>query len=82
VARRARGHAGANREDHGQEKNRTHKSRGPEANSPSPAFAVAVNTFGRSLIGCNPAADNVEGGFSSIEEKSLDGIKESGNGPV
>ncbi|MFP6869963.1 MAG: hypothetical protein VCE91_11565 [Nitrospinota bacterium] len=44
---------------------------------------MAVNTtFGRSLIGCNPTEDNVEGGFSSIEEKSLDGIKESGNGPV
>jgi altronate dehydratase large subunit len=43
------------------------------------AYAESV---GVDLIGCNPTADNIEGGLSSIEEKSLGGIKKSGNGPI
>jgi altronate dehydratase large subunit len=38
--------------------------------------------LGVDLIGSNPTADNMEGGLSSIEEKSLGAIKKGGNGPI
>lgn len=38
--------------------------------------------LGIDLIGCNPTPDNIKGGLSSIEEKSLGAIKKAGNGPI
>ncbi|MAE05194.1 MAG: UxaA family hydrolase [Nitrospinota bacterium] len=38
--------------------------------------------LGVDLIGSNPTADNIAGGLSSIEEKSLGAIKKAGNGPI
>ncbi len=43
------------------------------------AYAEEV---GVDLIGCNPTPDNIKGGLSSIEEKSLGAIKKAGNGPI
>jgi altronate dehydratase large subunit len=37
---------------------------------------------GVDLIGCNPTADNIKGGISSIEEKSLGAVKKGGSGPI
>ena len=38
--------------------------------------------LGVDLIGSNPTPDNIAGGLSSIEEKSLGAIKKAGNGPI
>jgi len=38
--------------------------------------------LGVDLIGSNPTPDNMAGGLSSIEEKSLGAIKKAGNGPI
>lgn len=38
--------------------------------------------LGVDLIGSNPTPDNITGGLSSIEEKSLGAIKKAGNGPI
>ncbi len=38
--------------------------------------------LGVDLIGANPTADNIAGGLSSIEEKSLGAIKKAGNSPI
>lgn len=38
--------------------------------------------MGVDLIGCNPTADNMKGGLSSIEEKSLGAVKKAGSGPI
>jgi len=43
------------------------------------AYAEEV---GIDLIGCNPTPDNIKGGLSSIEEKSLGAIKKAGSGPI
>ncbi len=42
------------------------------------ALAYAAS-MGVDLIGCNPTADNIAGGISSIEEKSLGAIKKAGS---
>ena len=38
--------------------------------------------LGVDLIGSNPTDDNIAGGLSSIEEKSLGAVKKGGNGPI
>ncbi len=45
------------------------------------ALDYAAGT-GVDLIGCNPTADNIKGGISSIEEKSLGAVKKGGSGPI
>jgi len=41
-----------------------------------------AESLGVDLIGSNPAPDNIRGGLSSIEEKSLGAIKKAGSRPI
>jgi altronate dehydratase large subunit len=41
-----------------------------------------TQSLGIDLIGSNPAPDNIEGGISTIEEKSLGAIKKAGSHPL
>ncbi len=41
-----------------------------------------ARSLGRDLIGSNPAPDNIEGGLTTIEEKSLGAIKKAGSSPL
>ncbi|HEX5500610.1 MAG TPA: UxaA family hydrolase, partial [Thermomicrobiales bacterium] len=46
------------------------------------AREAAVQAAGVDLLGNNPGAENIRGGLSTIEEKSLGAVAKAGSGPV